>query len=129
LTRCSERLPFSERGYFAAKNWTTLPPAAVDAVSGYRGSAALPDGDRDCRPVIEATIGCIEEMNEPVTIFGLAAATVGNMREAFGDRMRMLLNTAPHDKAVLKNVAIATPHYREAFAPISRGLEGESLGR
>jgi hypothetical protein len=76
LTRCSDCQPFTERGYFATKKWTTSLPAAV-----------------------EAAIGCIEEMNDAAAILGSAAATIRNMREAFGDLMRMLVNRAPHDKA------------------------------
>jgi hypothetical protein len=41
------------------------------------------------------------------------------MREAFGDLMRMLLNTAPHDKAVLKNVVGAT---------LPRGVRADRAG-
>ena len=53
-------------------------------------------------PVIEATIGCIAVMNDPAAIFGLDAATVRNTREAFGDLMRVLLNTVPHRQSRLK---------------------------
>ena len=44
---------------------------------------------------VEAAIGCIQEMNDAAAIFGLAAATIRNIREAFGDLMRVLLNRAP----------------------------------
>jgi hypothetical protein len=36
--------------------------------------------------------------------------------------MRVLLNTAPHDKAVFENLAIATARYRSAFEPIAQRL-------
>jgi hypothetical protein len=34
--------------------------------------------------------------------------------------LRVLLNTAPHDKAVCESLAIATTRYRNAFVPIAR---------
>jgi hypothetical protein len=34
----------------------------------------------------------------------------------------VLLNTAPHDKAVCESLAIATTRYRNAFVPIARRL-------
>jgi hypothetical protein len=44
------------------------------------------------------------------------------MREQFGDIVRMLLNTAPHDKAVCESLAIATTRCRNAFVPIAHHL-------
>jgi hypothetical protein len=46
LTRCSERQPLSERGYFATKKWTTLMPAAVMPFLGT-------EGDTISEPAIE----------------------------------------------------------------------------
>ena len=34
--------------------------------------------------------------------------------------LRVLLNTAPHDKAVSEGLAVATTRYRDAFVPIAR---------
>jgi hypothetical protein len=73
-------------------------------------------------PAIEATIGSIEKLDDPSAILRLVAATVRSMREQFGDVVRVLLNTAPHDKAVCESLAIATTRYRNAFVPIARRL-------
>jgi hypothetical protein len=52
--------------------------------------------------------------------FRLVAATIRNMPEDFGDFMHVLLNAAPHDKAVFENVTIATARYRESLVPSAR---------
>ena len=44
------------------------------------------------------------------------------MREEFGDIIRVMLATAPHDAEVAKELASATATYRKAFLPISRRL-------
>ena len=41
------------------------------------------------------------------------------MREQFGDVVRVLFNTVPHDTAVCESLAIATTRYRNAFVPIA----------
>jgi len=61
-------------------------------------------------------------MDDPTAVLRLVAATVRSMREEFGDVMRVLLNTAPHDQAVFDSLAIATTRYRSAFVPIARRL-------
>jgi AcrR family transcriptional regulator len=131
-TRCAivaaARRLFSERGYFATKvddiaASARVAPATVYAVSGGKQGllrtlmeTAITD------PIVQTTIGRVEELDDPAAILSLVSATVRNMREESGDVMRMLLNTAPHDKAVSENLAIATTRYRSAFVPIARRL-------
>ncbi|WP_245332314.1 TetR/AcrR family transcriptional regulator [Bradyrhizobium erythrophlei] len=119
---------FSERGYFATKvddiaASARVAPATVYAVSGGKQGllrtlmeTAITD------PIVQTTIGRVEELDDPAAILSLVSATVRNMREESGDVMRVLLNTAPHDKAVFENLAIATARYRSAFEPIARRL-------
>ncbi len=119
---------FSERGYFATKvddiaALARVAPATVYAVSGGKqgllrtlAEAATTD------PAIEAAIGSIEKLDDPSAILRLVAATVRSIREQFGDVVRVLLNTAPHDKAVCESLAIVTARYRNAFVPIARRL-------
>ena len=119
---------FSERGYFATKvddiaTLARVAPATVYAVSG--GKQALLRTLTETAttdPAIEAAIGSIEKLDDPSAILRLVAATVRSMRERFGDVVRVLLNTAPHDKAVCESLAIATTRYRNAFVPIARRL-------
>lgn len=119
---------FSERGYFATKvddiaALARVAPVTVYAVSGGKSGllrtlmeTVITD------PIVDATISRIEELDDPAAILRLVAATVRSMREEFGDVMRVLLNTAPHDRAVSESLATATARYRQAFAPIARRL-------
>jgi AcrR family transcriptional regulator len=119
---------FSERGYFATKvddiaASARVAPATVYAVSGGKQGllrtlmeTAVTD------PIVQATISRIEQTDDPIAILRLVGSAVRRMREEFGDIMRVLLNTAPHDKAVCESLAIATGRYRKAFTPIVRRL-------
>jgi AcrR family transcriptional regulator len=119
---------FSERGYFATKvddiaALARVAPATVYAVSGGKqGLLRTLMETVTADPIIGATIGSVEQLEDPSAILNLVASTVRNMREQFGDVMRVLLNTAPHDKAVFESLAIATTRYRNAFVPIARRL-------
>src|ERR1700738_65449 len=76
-----------------------VAPATVYAVSGGKqGLLRTLTETATTDPAIEATIGSIEKLDDPSAILRLVAATVRSMREQFGDIMRVLLNTAPHDK-------------------------------
>jgi AcrR family transcriptional regulator len=128
-TRQAARRLFSERGYFATKvddiaALARVAPATVYAVSGRKqGLLRTLTETTITDPAIEATIGSIEKLDDPSAILRLVAATVRTMRKQFSDVVRvLLLNTAPHDKAVCESLAIATTRYRNAFVPIARRL-------
>lgn len=127
IVRAARQL-FSERGYFATKvddiaALARVAPATVYAVSG--GKQGLLHTLTDTAvsdPTIAATIRQIEEMHDPAAIVRLVAATARQMREKFGDLLRVLLGTAPHDKAAAENLARAIARYREAFVPVAQHL-------
>lgn len=127
ITEAARRL-FCERGYFATKvddiaALARVSPATVYAVSGGKQGLlrALMDLGSTA-PIVAATLGEIERLDDPAAILRVIAATCRSMREEFGDIMRVLLTTAPHDKAVAESVAVATARYRRAFVPISQRL-------
>jgi AcrR family transcriptional regulator len=123
---------FSERGYFATKvddiaSVARVAPATIYAVSGGKQGLLRTLTDvLTTDPIVQATIGGAEELDDPAAIMRLLAAGVRNVREQFDDIMRVLLTTAPHDKAVAENLALATSRFRAAFVPIVRKLA--SLG-
>jgi hypothetical protein len=73
-------------------------------------------------PIVAATIGSIEEMKDPAAILELVAAACRQMREEFGDFIRVLLAAAPHDEAVSESLATGTARYRQAFVRIAQRL-------
>lgn len=119
---------FSERGYFSTKvdeiaALARVAPATVYAVSG--GKHGLLNTLMEIwttAPIVAATIGSIEAMDDPAAILRLVAAACRSMREEFGDIIRVLLTTAPHDQAVSDSLKAATATYRQAFVPIAQRL-------
>jgi len=127
ILKAARRL-FSERGYFATKvddiaALARVAPATVYAVSG--GKQGLLHKLMELwttDPIVAATIGRIETMDDPVAIVGLLAESCRRMRVEFADIMRVMLATAPHDPAVGKSLATATRRYRQALLPIGQRL-------
>jgi AcrR family transcriptional regulator len=119
---------FSERGYFSTTvdeiaTAARVAPATVYAASGGKHGLLGSLIEIWARaPIIAATIGTIEEMKDPVAILRLVAKTCRSMREEFGDIIRLLLATAPHDRGASETLNAATAKYRQAFVPIAQRL-------
>ena len=119
---------FTEQGYFSTTvdeiaTAARVSPATIYAVSG--GKHGLLQTLMETwihAPIVEATLSDINQLDDPRAIIGVVAAACRSMREDFGDIMRVMLATAPHDKAVAESLATATAAYREAFVPIGRRL-------
>jgi AcrR family transcriptional regulator len=119
---------FSERGYFATKvddiaALARVAPVTVYAVTG--GKHELLNTLMEIwitAPIIGSTLSSIRELDDPAAILRLVAAATRSMREEFGDIIRVILTTAPHDKAVSESLAVATTRYRQAFVPIAQRL-------
>jgi AcrR family transcriptional regulator len=127
IVQAARRL-FSEQGYFATKvdeiaATARVAPATVYAVSGGKqGLLRTLMEAWTTDPVVAKTLGCVEEMGDPAAIVRLVAAKCRSMREDYGDIMRVMLATAPHDQAVAESLATATHRYRQAFVPIGQRL-------
>jgi AcrR family transcriptional regulator len=119
---------FSKQGFFSTKvdeiaARARVSPATVYAVSGgkyglLRTLIESWTGDS----IIGATIARIKTMDDPVAIVRLVASLRRRMQEEFGDVVRVLLNTAPHDKTAAESLKAVTARYRRSFVPISRRL-------
>lgn len=127
ILRAARQL-FSEQGYFATKVdeiavLARVAPATVYMVSGGKHGllrTLMDTGMTD--PIVAATLASIEKMDDPGAIIRLVAASCRRMREQYGDIMRVMLTTAPHDQVVAEALAAATARYRQAFLPIARRL-------
>jgi AcrR family transcriptional regulator len=100
-----------------------VAPATVYAVSGGKQGllrSLIETGTGD--PMVAATIHSIEEMEDPEAILRLLASAIRRMREEYGDVVRVMLDTAPHDQAAAESLAAATTRYRQAFVPITQRL-------
>jgi AcrR family transcriptional regulator len=127
ILRAARQL-FSEQGYFATKVdeiavLARVAPATVYMVSGGKHGllrTLMETGATD--PIVAATLASIDKMDDPGAIIRLVAASCRRMREQYGDIMRVMLTTAPHDQVVAEALAAATARYRQAFLPIARRL-------
>jgi AcrR family transcriptional regulator len=119
---------FSQQGYFATKvdeiaAEARVAPATIYAVSaGKQGLLRTLMDIWTTAPVVEATVRGVEELDEPEAIIRLVSATCCGMRKEYGDIMRVILNTAPHDPEVAGTLATATARYRKALVRIGRRL-------
>jgi AcrR family transcriptional regulator len=119
---------FSQHGYFSTKvddiaTLARVAPATVYAVSGGKhGLLRTLMEIWTTAPIVAGTIRSIEVMTNPEAILRVVAAACRQMREEFDDIIRVLLATAPNDRAVAESFASATARYRQAFAPIAQRL-------
>ncbi|WP_204076340.1 TetR/AcrR family transcriptional regulator [Planotetraspora phitsanulokensis] len=127
IVDASRRL-FAERGFFATKvddiaRAARVAPATVYAVAG--GKQGLLRTLMDAwttAPVVAATLERIERLDDPVAILRTVATVTREMRQEFGDIMRVMIATAPHDQAVAESLKTATARYRAGNAFAGRRL-------
>src|SRR5579864_3133534 len=87
---------FAERGYFATKvddiaALARVAPATVYAVSG--GKQGLLNALIDVwslDPIVKVSLDRVEKLNDPAETLRFVASVVRQMREEFGDIMRVL---------------------------------------
>jgi AcrR family transcriptional regulator len=119
---------FSERGYFASKvddiaAVARVAPATVYAVAG--GKQGLLRTLMDVwttAAIVEEHVRTVNALDDPRAILRLVAKTCCDMRKDYGDLIRTILNTAPHDSEVAATLATATSRYRKALGRIARRL-------
>jgi len=119
---------FAKRGYFATKvdeiaAKARVAPATVYATMGGK-YGLLTELVRiwTTDPIVETTTIHMVEMTDPIAIIRELAAGSRRMREQYEDIMRVMLATAPHDRAVAGALNSATDVYRRAFVPVAERL-------
>ncbi|HUD54189.1 MAG TPA: TetR family transcriptional regulator [Terracidiphilus sp.] len=119
---------FSQKGYFSAKvddiaALARVSPATIYAVSGGKQGLLRTLMDQwTTAPVVEKAVRAIDELTSSEAILRLCAATCVSMRKEYGDTMRVILSTAPHDREVASTLDIATERYRKAILRIARRM-------
>ncbi|MGK8486354.1 TetR/AcrR family transcriptional regulator [Nocardia asiatica] len=119
---------FARQGYFATTvdeiaKQARVAPATVYAVGGGKQGLlrTLVDLWSEA-PVVAETLERQETLTDPGEIVRHAAATVRSMRENYGDIMRVVLATAPHNAEASDALRIATKRYRDAIAALALRL-------
>jgi AcrR family transcriptional regulator len=118
---------FSENGYFATKvddiaAAARVSPATVYVVGGKQGLLRILVDQWSAAPEVETTRRRLEKLEDPAEILRVVAGLTRQMREDYGDIMRVVLTTAPHDTTAAEGLALATGRYRDGTAVAARRL-------
>jgi AcrR family transcriptional regulator len=122
------RLLFARQGYFATTvediaREARVAPATVYAVGGGKLGLIQTLVDVWTRaPIVAQTLDRQRVLTDPDEMLRRAAAAVRSMREDYGDIMRVVLATAPHNEEVGESLQIATARYRDALAALATRL-------
>jgi AcrR family transcriptional regulator len=119
---------FRKKGYFAVTvneiaAQARVSPATVYAVNGGKQGLlrALID-EWSIAPEVSDTTECIESIDDPAEIVRYLTAMTRQMRQDYGDIMRVVIAAAPHDKTAAEGLALATRRYRAGDAVAARRL-------
>jgi AcrR family transcriptional regulator len=122
------RTLFAAKGFFAATvediaSGARVAPATVYAVGGGKHGLLRTLMDQwQNAPVIQATYERIATMGDGETILRATASGTREVREQWGDVMRTVLATAPHDPRVADSLAAATGNYRQGMVLTAQRL-------
>jgi AcrR family transcriptional regulator len=122
------RALFAAKGFFAATvediaAAARVAPATVYAVGGGKhGLLRTLMDERQNAPVIQSTYQHIAALDDGEAILRATAAGTREVREQWGDVMRTVLATAPHDPRVAEALAAVTASYRQAVLLVAQRL-------
>ncbi|MBH5338476.1 TetR/AcrR family transcriptional regulator [Streptomyces pactum] len=119
---------FSHKGYFA----TTVEEIAAEARVAPTTVYAVGGGKQGLlrtlvdiwsqAPVVAASMDELDSLTDPDALLRQLSAVTRSMRESFGDIMRILIATAPHNEGAAEGLAIGTRRYRDALATVAAHL-------
>jgi AcrR family transcriptional regulator len=119
---------FRDKGYFATTvneiaAAARVSPATVYAVNG--GKQGLLSALIDiwsAAPEVAVAIEHIEKLEDPVEVLRYTTALTRQMREDYGDIMRVVIAAAPHDNTAAEGLALGTRRYRRGTGIAARRL-------
>jgi AcrR family transcriptional regulator len=122
------RTLFAAKGFFATTvediaSGARVAPATVYAVGGGKHGLLRTLIDQwQNAPIIAATYEHIATLSDGEAILRATASGTREVREQWGDVMRTVLATAPHDPRVAEALAVVTGNYRDGMALTARLL-------
>jgi AcrR family transcriptional regulator len=94
-----------------------VSPATVYAVNGGKQGllrTLVDDWSADA-PIIAEARAHIETLDDPAEILRYLTKVTGEMRRDYGDIMKLVIATAPHDPTAAEGFALATSRWRSFF--------------
>ena len=122
------RTLFAAKGFFATTvediaTGARVAPATVYAVGGGKhGLLHTLTDEWQNAPVIQATYEHVAALGDGETILRATASGTREVREQWGDVMRIVLATAPHDSRVAESLATVTANYRQGMVLTAQRL-------
>jgi AcrR family transcriptional regulator len=119
---------FGEKGFTATKVdeiavAARVSPATVYAVTGGKLGLLRTLVDRwSAAPEVTAAAEWIEQSTDPVELLRYIAKLSREMRQDYGDIMRLVLSAAAQDKVAADGLATGTLRYREGLAGVAKRL-------
>lgn len=119
---------FRDKGYFATTvneiaTEARVSPATVYAVNGGKqGLLRTLIDEWSAAPVVAEAIEHIESLDDPVEILRYTTALTRQMRQDYGDIMRVVIAAAPHDRTAAEGLALGTRRYRAGNGLAARRL-------
>ena len=119
---------FAASGFFATTvediaSGARVAPATVYAVCGGKHGLLRTLMDQwQSAPIIQATYEHIAALSDGEAILRGTASGTREVREQWGDVMRVALATAPHDRRVADSLATVTGNYRHGMALTAQRL-------
>ena len=119
---------FRDKGYFAPTVNEIAPearvsPATVYAVNG--GKQGLLRALIDvwsAAPEVAVGVEHIESLDDPAEILRYTTAVTRQMRQDYGDIMRVVIAAAPHDGTAAEGLTLATRRYRDGIGVAARRI-------
>jgi hypothetical protein len=99
-----------------------VSPATVYVIGGKQGLLRILVDQWSAAPEVDPVRRRLEEIEDATEIMRVVARLTRQMREGYGDIMRVVLATAPHDPTVAESLAVATGRYRDGTAVAARRL-------
>jgi AcrR family transcriptional regulator len=113
---------FSAHGFFGTKvediaTLARVSPATIYAVTGGKhGLLRKLIEMGQTIPIVDKTLAAIRSGDDPVAVIAMTARYMREMREDFGDILRVMTQAAQHDEVVAESCRRALAGYRETLA-------------
>ncbi|WP_329522210.1 TetR/AcrR family transcriptional regulator [Spirillospora sp. NBC_01491] len=123
------RALFAQQGYFAttveqiAKQARVAPATVYAVTGGKKGLIVILSDIWGADPILRSSLDRLAGLDDPAQILRLVASASRQVREKYGDIMRVMLATGPHDSVAAEKLRLSTHRYRGTLATVAGRLD------